>query len=112
MQSTLQNLTNTLVPAGLSAPDALHQAYGRIYVGLQMQPQTLAYVDTFWMLAMIALCLIRLLLLLRRPDPGKRQRRISHTAEPIPDGCSDSPRSLWPCWFPNRRAVVTRRQLA
>lgn len=69
MQSSLQNLTNTLVPAELSAPDALQQADGRIYVGLQMQAQTLAYVDTFWMLAMIALCLIPLLLLLRRPDP-------------------------------------------
>jgi hypothetical protein len=29
MQAAVQNLTNTLVPAGLSTPDALHQAYGR-----------------------------------------------------------------------------------
>jgi DHA2 family multidrug resistance protein len=71
MQSSLQNLTNTLVPAGLSAPDALHQAYGRIYAGLQIQAQTLAYIDTFWMLATIALCLIPLLFLLKRAEPGE-----------------------------------------
>jgi MFS transporter, DHA2 family, multidrug resistance protein len=71
MQSSLQNLTNTLVPAGLSAPDALHQAYGRIYAGLQIQAQTLAYIDTFSMLATIALCLIPLLFLLRRAEPGE-----------------------------------------
>jgi DHA2 family multidrug resistance protein len=71
MQSSLQNLANTLAPAGLSMPDAMHQAYGRIYASLQIQAQTLAYIDTFWMLATIALCLIPLLLLLRRVEPGK-----------------------------------------
>jgi DHA2 family multidrug resistance protein len=71
MQGSLQNLTNALVPAGLSTPDALHQAYGRIYASLLGQAQTLAYIDTFWMLALIALCLIPLLLFLRRPVPGK-----------------------------------------
>jgi DHA2 family multidrug resistance protein len=71
MEGSLQKLTNALTPAGLSTPDALHQAYGRIYASLSGQAQTLAYIDTFWMLAMIALCLIPLLLFLRRPDPGK-----------------------------------------
>jgi DHA2 family multidrug resistance protein len=71
MQGSLQNLTNALVPAGLSAPDALHQAYGRIYAGLRMQAQTLAYIDTFWVLALIALCLIPLVLFLRKIEPGK-----------------------------------------
>jgi DHA2 family multidrug resistance protein len=71
MQGSLQNLTNTLGTAGLSTPDALHQAYGRIYAGLQMQAQTLAYIDTFWVLALIALCLIPLVLFLRKVEPGK-----------------------------------------
>lgn len=59
------------MPAGLSTPDALHQAYGRIYASLVGQAQTLAYVDTFWMLSIIALCLIPLLLFLRRSESGK-----------------------------------------
>jgi MFS transporter, DHA2 family, multidrug resistance protein len=71
MQASVQNLANTLAPAGLSTPDATHQAFGRIYAGLQMQAQTLAYIDTFWMLAMVALCLIPLLFLLRRAEPGE-----------------------------------------
>ncbi len=71
MQGSLQNLTNTLVTAGLSTPDAQHQAYGRIYAGLQMQAQTLAYIDTFWALALIALCLIPLVLFLRKGEQRK-----------------------------------------
>jgi MFS transporter, DHA2 family, multidrug resistance protein len=71
MQTSLQNLANTLAPAGLSTPDALHQALGRIYAGLQMQAQTLAYIDTFWGLALISLCLIPLVLFLRKVEPGQ-----------------------------------------
>ncbi|HLX37175.1 MAG TPA: DHA2 family efflux MFS transporter permease subunit, partial [Candidatus Binataceae bacterium] len=41
MHDALQNLAGHLGAAGLSAPDALHQAYGRIYAGLGMQAQTL-----------------------------------------------------------------------
>jgi hypothetical protein len=44
----------------MSTPDAMHQAYGRIYAGLQLQAQTLAFIDTFWVLALIALCIIPL----------------------------------------------------
>jgi MFS transporter, DHA2 family, multidrug resistance protein len=71
MQVAVQNLANTLVPAGLSTPDALHQAYGRIYAGLQAQAQTLAYIDIFWMMAIKTLCLNPLVFLLRRVEPGK-----------------------------------------
>lgn len=68
MQTAVQNLANVLAPAGLSMPDALHQAYGRIYEGLQAQAQTLAYIDVFWMMAIMALCLIPLVFLLRRTE--------------------------------------------
>ena len=71
MQTSLQNLASTLMPAGLSASDAMHQAYARIYAGLQVQAQTLAYIDTFWVLAVIALCLTPLVFLLKRVEPGE-----------------------------------------
>jgi MFS transporter, DHA2 family, multidrug resistance protein len=71
MQASLENLATTLAPAGLSTPDALHRAYGRIYAGLVMQAQTLAYIDTFWVLALIAPCLFPLVLLLKKVEPGK-----------------------------------------
>jgi DHA2 family multidrug resistance protein len=68
--AALQNLAAKLQPAGLSAADAMHQAYGRIYVALQLQAQTLAYIDTFWTLAAVSLCIIPLLLLVKRLEPG------------------------------------------
>jgi DHA2 family multidrug resistance protein len=69
-QAALQSLAAKLQPAGLGAADAMHQAYGRIYVALQLQAQTLAYIDTFWMLAAVSLCIIPLLLLVKRLEPG------------------------------------------
>jgi len=45
MQRSVQNLTNTLAPAGLNTPDALHQALGRIHAGIHMLAETLAYID-------------------------------------------------------------------
>ncbi|HKD66532.1 MAG TPA: DHA2 family efflux MFS transporter permease subunit [Candidatus Binataceae bacterium] len=71
MRAAVQGLGQTLQHAGLSAPDALHQAYGRVYLALQAQAQTLAYIDTFWMMAAAAACLVPLVLLLKRIEPGK-----------------------------------------
>ncbi len=71
MRSAVAALGQTLRQAGLSAPDALHQAYGRFYLALQAQAQTLAYIDTFWMLAIGALCLAPLVFMLKRIEPGK-----------------------------------------
>jgi MFS transporter, DHA2 family, multidrug resistance protein len=71
MQTTLQNLAGRLGPAGLSTPDAIHQAYGRIYAGLQAQAQTCAYIDAFWVLGVLALCAVPLVFWLARPEPGK-----------------------------------------
>jgi DHA2 family multidrug resistance protein len=71
MHSTLQTLTRTLQPAGLSTPDAMNQAYARVYAAVQAQAQTLAYIDTFWLMAIAALCLVPMVFLLRRLQPGK-----------------------------------------
>src|SRR5262249_15740046 len=75
LRGALQNLAGRLGPAGLSSPNAMHQAYGRIYAGLQMQTQTLASIDTFGVLAVIAPCIIPLVFLLARPEPG---RAVAH----------------------------------
>jgi DHA2 family multidrug resistance protein len=71
MQAAIQNLAGQLGPAGLSTPDAIHQAYGRIYAGLVAQAQTLAFIDTFWVMAIGTLCLIPLVFFLAKPDRGK-----------------------------------------
>ncbi len=71
LQAAIQNLAGRLGPAGLSTPDATHQAYGRIYAALVGQAQTLAYIDTFWVMAIGTLCLIPLVFCLTRPERGR-----------------------------------------
>jgi DHA2 family multidrug resistance protein len=71
LRGAVNSLAQTLNHAGLSTPDAIHQAYGRIYVAVQAQAQTLAYIDTFWIMAIAALCLIPMVFLLKRLEPGK-----------------------------------------
>jgi DHA2 family multidrug resistance protein len=71
MRTAVAALGQTLAHAGLSTPDAARQAYGRIYLAIQGQAQTLAYIDTFWMLAIAALCMVPLVFLLKRIEPGK-----------------------------------------
>ncbi len=56
----------------LSAGDmtAQHQAYGQIYGVIMRQAGMLAYVDNFWILAVISLVVIPLVLLMKRPPKG------------------------------------------
>ena len=56
--------------SGLDAARAAQQAYGRLYQALIGQATTLAYIDTFWILAVGAAIMFLLSFLLRRNDPG------------------------------------------
>ena len=62
-------LSQQLVQSGISAPDAQTQAYGRIYQSLQVQSQTLAYIDTFMVLAIGASIMFLLAFIVRKNDP-------------------------------------------
>jgi len=55
---------------GLSKPDAIAQAYARIYHSVQDQAASLAYVDTFMVLAVGAGIMFCLAFALKRNDPG------------------------------------------
>jgi DHA2 family multidrug resistance protein len=69
----LSGLTNQLMHAGASTPDATRQAVGTIYKIVQTQATTEAYLDTLKILGVICLCLLPLLMLLKRNDPrGKK----------------------------------------
>jgi hypothetical protein len=59
--------------AGGSPPDAQAQAYGRIYRSLLVQSQTLAYVDTFMVLAIAAGIMFLLAFIVRKNDPSGGQ---------------------------------------
>src|ERR1700692_1781966 len=53
-RNQLSGLSQQLLHSGASAPDAQAAAYGRLYRSLQVQSQTLAYIDTFMVLAIAA----------------------------------------------------------
>jgi DHA2 family multidrug resistance protein len=69
-RSQLSGLTGQLLHAGASAPDAQAAAYGRLYRSLQVQSQTLAYVDTFMVLAIAAGIMFLLAFIVRKNDPA------------------------------------------
>jgi MFS transporter, DHA2 family, multidrug resistance protein len=68
-QNQVAGLTQQLVQSGISAPDAQAHAYGLIYQLLGAQAQTLAYLDTFMVLALGAGIMFLLSFLVRRNDP-------------------------------------------
>ena len=69
-RNQLSGLSRQLLHAGASAPDAQVAAYGRLYRSLQVQSQTLAYVDTFMVLAIAAGIMFLLAFIVRKNDPG------------------------------------------
>jgi DHA2 family multidrug resistance protein len=63
-------LTALLESAGLGLVDAEQQAYARLYRVVEQQAQTLAYIDTYWVLAGAAAVMFALSFVLRRNAPG------------------------------------------
>ena len=76
-QAQVGDLVSRLT-AGLGAPQALHQAYARLYGVVQGQAQTLAYIDTFWLLAVCGVVMVGLSFLLKRNEPGTGGRVPAH----------------------------------
>ena len=72
-RNQLDGLTRQLFHAGASLPDARTQAYGRLYWSMQAQSQTLAYIDTFMVLAVAAGIMFLLAFVVRKNDPGGGQ---------------------------------------
>ena len=66
----LKGLSGQLLHAGASPPDAQAQAYGRIYQSMQVQSQTLAYIDTYKLLAVAAGIMFLLAFIVRKNDPA------------------------------------------
>jgi DHA2 family multidrug resistance protein len=69
-RTQLNGLSGQLLHVGASAPDAQAQAYGRIYQSLLVQSQTLAYVDTFMVLAVAGGIMFLLSFMVRKNDPS------------------------------------------
>jgi DHA2 family multidrug resistance protein len=69
-QDSVNGLALRLNRSGLSQPQAKMQAYARIYQGVQAQAGSLAYIDTFMVLAVAAAIMFFLAFILRKNDPA------------------------------------------
>ena len=72
LQAKIQGIANSLMHAGASAVDATHAAYGAIYRQIIQQAQTLAYLDTLFVLACITSLMVPAVLFTRKAA-GKPQ---------------------------------------
>jgi len=69
---TLAGLTARLAAAGADASQAAMQAYGQLYRTVIAQATSLAYIDTYWLLAVGAAIMVPLSFTLKRNEPGGR----------------------------------------
>jgi MFS transporter, DHA2 family, multidrug resistance protein len=76
VRGRLSGLTNNLFHAGMSRPDAHHQALGRMYNLVQTQASTEAYLDTLKILAIICFCILPLMLLVKKNDPHAKKAAL------------------------------------
>jgi DHA2 family multidrug resistance protein len=76
VRDRLSGLTNNLFHAGMSRPDANHQALGRMYNLVQTQASTEAYLDTLKILAIVCLCILPLVLLVKKNDPHAKRAAL------------------------------------
>ena len=68
--NTAQALKQHFMAGGLSAHEALATAYAQIYQSVQAQAGTLAYIDTFMVLSVLAGIMFFLSFMLRKNDPA------------------------------------------
>jgi DHA2 family multidrug resistance protein len=69
-QNLIDGAKQLYIHSGMSPPDALHKAYASIYQMVLRQAATLAYIDTFMVLAVISAIMFVLSFVLKKNDPG------------------------------------------
>jgi DHA2 family multidrug resistance protein len=65
-QAALRQLTHILIARGSDVAHAAMQAHGLVYRELQRQAMMLSFVDNFWLMAVICLCVIPLMFLMKK----------------------------------------------
>lgn len=69
-QKTLNALTHAIAHSGVNLHDARLRAIARFYAQVNRQAHTLAYLDTFWVLAVLSAVMFILAFFLKKNDPG------------------------------------------
>jgi DHA2 family multidrug resistance protein len=77
-EGLVSGLSQSLQASGSGSVDATHKAYGIVSFMLDRQATTIAYVEVISVLAIIILCLVPFLLIMRRnrPAPGDQQTAV------------------------------------
>ncbi len=70
LQSTLHGLAATFMRGGLDAAAASRKAYAMLQAIVIQQATMQAYVDCFWMLGTVILCLVPVVFLMKKAKPG------------------------------------------
>jgi MFS transporter, DHA2 family, multidrug resistance protein len=70
-QNTLRGMTKAFQARGYSAADALQRAYAMVHFAVYRQANMLAYIDNFWLLAIVSLVMIPAVFLMKRPPAGR-----------------------------------------
>ena len=71
-------LAETFKANGAGSVDATHQAHGLISMIIDRQATTIAYVEVISILAVIILCLVPFLLIMRRPRVTTAEQTAVH----------------------------------
>jgi DHA2 family multidrug resistance protein len=71
LTNRIATLAGYLHSRGASGYAATRGAYGRIYGAVQQQAAVLAYVDTFWILAIVCFAIVPIVFIASRPKPGQ-----------------------------------------
>ncbi|MGH9726354.1 MAG: DHA2 family efflux MFS transporter permease subunit, partial [Candidatus Acidiferrales bacterium] len=69
-RNALNSLARMIAHSGFSSHDARLQAIARVYAQVNRQAHTLAYLDTFWVLAVLSAVMFILAFFLKKNDPG------------------------------------------
>jgi DHA2 family multidrug resistance protein len=70
LQSTLQGLTATFTKGGLDPATAAQKAYAMLQASVGRQAAMLGYIDCFWMLGSLIICLVPVAFLMKKARPG------------------------------------------
>jgi|SRR6516164_2039962 len=77
-QAAISGVAGQLVQGGLSSPDAQRHALARFYAGLEAQATSLAYIDTYFVLALAAGLMFLLSFTLRKNNPRAAPKVSAH----------------------------------
>jgi len=77
-ETMLGGLTQTLKKQGANTGEATRQAYGMISGLIDRQAATMAYVEVISILAVVVICLVPFLLIMKRNRPSSGEQAIIH----------------------------------